>query len=216
LHLLDNFVFKLTAKYKLNTKSQNLVWSAVSPDDVLNFLSAYTAGRAKIVRPDLIARFIEQRVSHNRLTNWTVVLISSTDKDAQEATIGGHKVGLTVRSVLTPVPLTEDAERYSIRRLISGVHEMIDLSPESVAELNAHAKQEKDTGTRASAVPSGPEIRLSRSSENGLLLLYALKPQFSDRSPAVGFAISFPDDKDAPSHDYKVNNVYWEQEIGEE
>jgi hypothetical protein len=59
-------------------------------------------------------------------------------------------------------------------------------------------------------------IREKRSAKNGFLLLYPLDPaEINSNIPVVGFAISFPTSNTARRIEYKVNNIYWEQEFGD-
>jgi len=65
--------------------------------------------------------------------------------------------------------------------------------------------------------PAGPVIREMRSPQNGLLLLYPIKsPNEGDGKPIVGFAVSFPKSGTQTAIEYKVNNIYWDQEFGVE
>ena len=48
--------------------------------------------------------------------------------------------------------------------------------------------------------------------------MYPLDPQpaaIEFDGPVIGFGVSFPKTKDSAPVTYTVNNVYWEQELGE-
>ena len=61
--------------------------------------------------------------------------------------------------------------------------------------------------------PGGPEIRVARDKAEAILILYPLEhqdntgPMGSDK-PYIGFAISFPGNKNAAPVRYRVNSVY--------
>lgn len=205
----SNFVSQLSKKYAMKRKTDSYVWSGVNGEEIVDFLNSYSTADVKKVRVDLICKYVNDRLQNDKLKNWTVVLVSSSKEDVQDnpVEIGGHSVGLIVRK-----PLTLSKERYTLRRLVNPTDEYIDLDEETVKELKAIPRADGKPGVRA--VPRGPDIRQSRSSENGLLLIYPVKSP-SEGEPVVGFAVSFPGDKTAPAFDYKVNNPYWEQEFGE-
>ena len=62
--------------------------------------------------------------------------------------------------------------------------------------------------------PSGKFIRKYRGSKNVLLLLYVLDPKGfggNPNSPAIGFAISFPEIENDTKIPYKVNTQFIEE-----
>jgi hypothetical protein len=88
-----------------------------------------------------------------------------------------------------------------------------------VGGLPGHA-----AGKDEPADPSGPALRLQRSREEGLLLLYPLDPHWAKlgqelgNTPVVGIGISFPGDRLNPSEgvEYEANLVYVGRELGDE
>ncbi|SNQ60393.1 Z1 domain-containing protein [Candidatus Methanoperedens nitratireducens] len=159
--------------------------------------------------PEILRQYIEAQMENNELNRWTVALISNTKPKAKTDRIGGHNVGLVLRT-----NADEKCEKYSMTKghLISPTDEMIDLSEEQI--IRAKEKMKEKTG-KSPEIPSGGYIRGVRSPENGLLLIYPLDPEPAGTSkPVMGFAFSFPESSSARKIKYRVNNVYWEQEFG--
>jgi hypothetical protein len=124
------------------------------------------------------------------------------------------KVGLTKRSAVE-----EDPAVYSIRRLVSPVDEELDLDEAQISEARrrtiAYWREHGDK-SRYKTEPTragGRFLRAVRPKTNGLLLIYLLDHTHPP-NPAVGFATSFPDSGTAQPITYKVNSVYWDQEVG--
>jgi hypothetical protein len=110
-------------------------------------------------------------------------------------------------------------DRYVIRRLLAPRDEGIDLGLEAYeTALNETIREwqadSRGRGRNPPAVPSGPSLRRQRVAERGLLLLYPLEPTHVQGDlPVIGFGISFPASEKARAVHYRVNNVYWQQEI---
>lgn len=209
LGAVSSLISALNGKYLQSKRNVSYVWSGVGGEEIVDFLSAYVAADAKKVRPDLLCRYISDRIQHGLLKNWTVALISSSEQDSPHRQIAGLDVGLIRRK-----PLTQYSDRFTIRRLVSPSDEWIDLSAEQIARLKQSANSDFDDGGREKA-PRGPDIRRERGASNGLLLLYPLIPPVDNCDLIPGFAVSFPADDSAPAFDYVVNNPFWEQEFGE-
>ncbi|MCK4828622.1 hypothetical protein KA005_73510, partial [bacterium] len=116
-------------------------------------------------------------------------------------------------------------DRYVIRRLVSGRDETIDIDENQYATaLNITQKSwtvDRGRSTRKLPPdePEGVDIRRIRPKSNGLVLIYPLEPEGKSEKgkkglPIVGFAISFPGNRDDKKVRYVVNNVYYEQEYG--
>ena len=122
----------------------------------------------------------------------------------------------------------DSPDLYRVRRLVSPSDEWIDLSDEEVALALAETQRvwRENPGKYKSKdlpdTPSGMAVRKTRSCKRGLLLLYVLQPDERTsplpQVPIVGFAISFPKSNrgEEAGIAYVVNNVYWQQEFGEE
>ena len=200
---------------KPDREKGNYIWKQIDGNEVVDLMQdIINHPESRKARADLISRYIESRLEADELTDWTIALISSGTAQASYE-IGGHQIGLIERS-----PLKESADGYSIRRVVSPDDETIDLNREQWKLALERTVQVWNTtqGRRKSSEvpqkPSGPAIREVRSPEHGLLLIYPLNPQHTDSSkPVMGFAVSFPG-SDADPIEYKVNNIYWEQEFG--
>jgi len=213
------------------------MWEAVAGNSVISFLRDYsTHPDAVKVNARILADFIEKKMREDELVSWTVALLSGEDS---AATVAGKTVRLIYRAVNTRCYSLEQQkhdQRYLIRRLLAPRDEAIDLGKEEYAAALAMSIEEYELG-RATArrssppdEPSGIHIRhvrgLGRASsgvaghpQRGLLLLYPLSPvpaEITFDGPVMGFGISFPASSTSTTVAYKVNNIYWNQEYGEE
>jgi hypothetical protein len=187
------------------------LWSLVKPDDVLEFLRQYTSPsqHARKVNTALLAEYIEKQMKNGDLSNWSVMLAGKNPSEAEPLTIKEIKTGLLTRAnhpVFSEAPSTEP-NAYRIRRLVSPSDEAWDLTePQYQYALNLIRDSDKK-------VPGGPEIRVSRDKSQAMLILYPLEhqtytaPLGSDK-PYIGFAISFPGNKNDKPVKYRVNSVY--------
>jgi len=205
-----SFVSSLAAKHAESRKNDTFIWSGVSGDEILDFLNSFATADVKKVRVNLICKYIAERVQNGRLTNWTVALISG-DKENPKHEIAKHEIFLVKRRTLT-----QDQDRFTIRRLLSPTDEYIDLSKEQIEKLQQEAVRYAEEKGNKTPVIKGPWVRTERGAKNGLLLLYPLIPPVPDAKPVIGFGISFPTDPSAPVFDYLVNNPFWDQEFGDE
>ena len=95
--------------------------------------------------------------------------------------------------------------------------EMLDFSLPDQEEIIRITRERSKKPDSKSKTPNGNVIRGMRNPRNGLLLIYPLDPGvINGRTPVIGFGISFPSSRSAKSVEYKVNNVYWEQEFLDE
>lgn len=206
-----------------------LIWRGIRPGLVLDFLNAfrgapdtrgYTPSHAS--EPANQAKFIARKNQRGELTEWTIVLCSSTSGTPSK--VLGHEIGLIQR---TPADGSKPEENiYFIRKnhIIDPRHESLDLLPTEKVRADAEeeklrveeATQENRTPTTA-AYPRGSITRSVRPRQRGLLLLYALDPEIekpvkknkiptgeimrlfpvgdsrcNPEKPVMGFALSFP------------------------
>jgi hypothetical protein len=216
------------------------LWEAVPGDTVVSFLHEYsTHPDAVKVNARLLADFIEKKIREGELVSWTVALLSGEDRGDRAATLGGRTVRLIHRAVNTRCYSLEQQkqdQRYLIRRLLAPRDEAIDLGKDEYAAALAMSVEEYELGRAAARrssppdEPSGIHIRhirgLGRASsgvpghpERAVLLLYPLSPapaEIAFDGPVIGFGISFPASLTSTTVTYKVNNIYWNQEYGEE
>jgi hypothetical protein len=212
-------------KLKSDTKGESYEWSGVSAQAVLSFLREYkTHPHAPKVNSALLAHYIARKSAKGFLTNWSVVLVSSSDKKATPSTMLGYPVGLIERRNETP---EESSLKYTVQRLLSPTDEEYGLSESAVAEALRETratwatrppeKRSKDEPKE----PSGPALRKQRSLNDGLLLLYPLdaaKAGLPYSIPVIGLGISFPGDRLNPTDgvEYEANLVYVGKELGDE
>ena len=198
-------------------KASNRVWREVPGESVADLLEEITVHQAsRKARGDYLARYIRSQNNLGGLASWTVALISNPSGESVE--LGGWRVyPLTRASHLAD---SWDATSvYRIRRLVSPMDEMIDLTDDQekrALEQTLRQHQEQPETSRHRGLPrrpNGPNIRRARDPRNGLLLLYPLLETDDEGLPFVGFAISFPAaERDTPV-EYIVNSVYWQEEL---
>lgn len=228
--LLESFAARLDAAFprEPNKGSGSLVWSGVPADEIVDgFLDDYLAGKAPRVRPKFIADYIRKCEQFGELGNWTVRLVSSSDKDAVPWKVGPHGINLIKRADLGK---GADPERYRIRRLISPADEGRDLAGSEQWERALKAARSaalKGVGRngepkKTPAFPDGQELRRARQADQAHLLIYPLvnpvRDQVPDALPVVGFAISFPYSGYAADTavEYVVNEVWRKQALGDQ
>jgi hypothetical protein len=212
------------------------LWIDVPAAEVVEFLSSFrTHPDAYRVNSGLIAQFVENMASVGELTHWTVALIGSNQGepamvDGKSLSVDGQPITMLERSAES-----QDAKRYSIRRLLSPRDESIDLDEvQWNAALTATREVWRTDPARLRTgnepdIPNGPAIRKIRGfgaknvaprPDKGLLMVYVLDPAradadlLSDSPPVVAFGISFPGSNAGLKVEYKVNNRLWEQEYG--
>lgn len=212
-----------------STEWKGHLWRKVEAREVIEFLQGYrTHPEAHKVVSAVLAEFIEAMSRGGELVDWTIALIGGGE---------GRPISLGTGVEVDMARRTQRAaghDRYSIGRLLAPRDESIDLDAEArVAALQLTReiwKAGPASGTgREPDVPSGPAIRRIRGTgaagvvprpDQGLLILYVIDPQKAEAglSPTidgiVGFGISFPGSQSGLKVEYKVTNVYWEQEFG--
>jgi hypothetical protein len=213
------------------------LWENVAGGDISGFLRDFQTHEAAVkVNAPLLAEYIDKQISLGELTSWTVALLPG---DGSPCRIGDYKLRTVERSPNTrsyDVETQKRMGRYMIRRLLAPRDEAIDLDEPSYAAaldltvLAYNNSQGTSRATRPPTDPSGPSIRRIRGlgdpargitphPERGLLLLYPLSPPTAEidfEGAVIGFGLSFPESRQAQSVTYRVNNVYWAQEFGEE
>jgi Z1 domain len=196
-------------------EKNNFVWKQVAGSKIIEFLTNYQSHpNARLANTRSLIDYIQTQLRQNELTSWTVALISK-NKAENTHIISGLEVGLTQRKNDAASSLPE--YRLPKSRLLNPPDEMLDL-PQSIQEeiINITEQRKREAGKPEgkSKTPDGKVIREKRNSRNGLLLLYPLDPKaINAEIPIIGFGISFPSSNSAKSVEYKVNNIYWEQEF---
>jgi hypothetical protein len=210
------------AKRKDSWKS-SILWQDVPGKDVSAFFKAYRSHPEAIKsRSTLIAQYIDAQLAKGRLVDWTVLLVSNDDESKEDpAVVAGHKVGMLGRKHSGD---KRPDGPYVIGRLVNPKDEAVDFGAEDYAEALKETQEAwtldrgRSKRTEPPDKPSGPALRARRPVDRALLLLYPLdpKPTGVPGQPVIGFAASFPADGMAATVTYRVNNVYSQQEFGED
>jgi hypothetical protein len=194
-----------------------LRWNNVEVESVVDFLDGFQVHRMCCsAYPQQLKDFIIEMNKHDELKSWTVAVVSSSTGDVKN--IAGYEIGLPVRSDIND----EESEMIMVsgNHIISQEHETIDLSNEAynralentILDWKANPKDKEQPKS-----PSPIHIRKQRDPRNGLLLIYPFKFRHRDDLQIeydeiiTGYAISFPDSKNAEKVVYKANNVYWRE-----
>lgn len=216
LNAIDQFVRSLGSPSRFSGSSgQHRLWDDVPTPIILGMFSDYVIDEAsRKANPKLLKEYIEKRSARGELTHWTVALINNSTA-AKTLSLGGHRIGLTWRA--DPHP---SDPKYTLTKghIIDPKHEFIDLTLEQVDEALQMMQADPDRKSRsekAPKVPSGPYIRAVRPSQRGLLLIYPLDPEPPQvEIPVMGLAFSISHSPKDVKVEYRVNNIYWEQEFG--
>lgn len=199
------------------------IWRHVDPLSITEFLSNYTADKSAVkAQPSRLLTYVNSRLLDDELVSWTVVLADK--RDGVKIHLAGHEIGLTERANHMPDPAST---RYTIKRLVSPNHELVDLKPGSerwdeALERTLTSWRDNPRRRQTSSPPDRPSglwERQLRDPSDGILLLYALdsakwRSEGSDPTPFVGFAASFPWSAKAVPQEYMVNEVLLRDQLG--
>lgn len=208
-----------------------MIARGVPSSTVINFLQSYSASRdAGRGLPGPIIEFINKcnELPVAELDSWTI-LLASKDSNYGDGKVSvwplvDTNVGLYRRAEFPTAQEQGSKGRRvkTIKRLVSSGDELIPIRKDSSewAQALAWAVDRYDdgagkAGTKRPTRPTALAERFTRSTSEGYLMLYPIDPVSldspEDSTPFVGFAASFPSSEIAPSVDYKVNSVYWDQ-----
>ncbi len=219
--LVEQLLEQLDAKQEPVEELSNLLWSGVDASEIVWLLESFiTHEKARRAQGRLLTEYVRVSVAKAELLNWTLALISNPSaRHGHSDSVAGHEIVLTHRADSSP----ELKERYTIRRLVSPRDEALDLTNPQYEEALRRTQEAwridpgRSTRTEPPEIPSGRMIRKTRSSRNGLVLLYPLDPRSAgvdDSPPIMGLAVSFPESEHEQKIEYIVTNTYWEQEMG--
>ncbi len=231
LRLVDGFIHDLDRsglrRPDPGTRGAHMFEDVPGPVVARFFEGFRTSSRARRANAQILARYISAAVTHGELTGWTVALLNNRSGRRRER-IGGMEVGLFERSPKKDrleEPLVTDA--YSIGQILSPPDEWLDLDEAELEAARDDTRQRFEAGEIRTRNGQPPEIdgtgaRQARPPARGLLLLYPLDPdvprekklEFALEEPLMGFYASFP--RGTTSVKYQVNNVYWQQDLGQE
>jgi Z1 domain len=200
------------------------VWREVPASDVTEFFDYYRADRAAVrAQPAALNQYIRSQLTDGELVRWTIVLADSSSSTANSWKVADLTTRMTKR---THHQVQQGSGRYTVRRLVSPGHELIELPQgtptwdgalSNTIDAWSHNPRRKE-GDKEPVRPSGLWERRCRSVQTGVLLLYVLDPAEyvgnDDETPFVGFAASFPFSNDARPIDYQVNIVSLQSEFG--
>jgi len=201
--------------------SQGVIWTGITPEKVLNFLSTYRMDReVRNISLPLVCDYIERQNENEELTKWTVAVrgLESTDSKLGEIDLGiGKNISLNGRSRLT-------SDLDSIGSISSPKDEGIGLTKQQLDAVDEMLElHENNIGFRSAA-------RSVRSPAEGLLLIYPIsrfsghdkkisqsrKPLYDDPNDPraqdiIGIALSFPKSYKAQVvlGEYIVGTVGW-------
>lgn len=213
-----DFATELGTGNNFSNLEKYYLWRNVPADNVISFMDSVKTHRSSYkANSYLISKYIREAATNSELTSWTVVLMNSGNGDLLN--IGGYVVKSVIRSRHNKDDTSSD--KYTIRRLISTRDEWLDLDESVRKDVMAETMEAWKRGEIKSkeipVIPSGRIIREKRDKSEGLLLIYPLDLREEKKGKklvdTVGFAVSFPYSKTAPSVEYVVNKIYWESEV---
>lgn len=209
-----------------SSQSNHHLWTNVSASAIIELMDSYIVHEeSRKAIPGPLKEYIQKRVTLGELTKWTVALINNS-MEKPGITLGGLDIGLTNRTDSTP----DNQTKYSLKKghLIDPRHEFLDLTSEQIKKALEDMCSDPERKSRRDEIPkypSGPYIRKIRSPQQGLLLIYPLRypPKTADPDaeeqvetvvPVMGLAFSISHSPRDVMVQYRVNNIYWEQEFG--
>ncbi|WP_293744647.1 Z1 domain-containing protein [uncultured Pedobacter sp.] len=220
LNAAETLISNLGEPAGITRQGQSLIWEHVHTGLIETFISDYQTKQRNIEK-QIVRGYIARQQGRGNLKDWTVVLISSTAATAH-CRLGGHDVGLTLRTEenegnggVGP----EGTSEYIIRKshIISPPHEFLDM--DQTDERYVMAKDETIKKSKAKIPPANPlgkYVRKFRGSEKALLIIYPLDPAGfgGTGKPAIGYAMSLPEIDGDIGIPYKVNERFIEEMFG--
>lgn len=184
------------------------LWENVSGKNVLNLMKGVrTARESWKANSQAIAKYIEDRLAHGFLDNWTVALLAS-GRSGVPGEVSDYKVQLIDREDRSA---KGEDDKFSIGRLVSPADELLDLTDaqrQAALELTLAAwKKKKGPKAVEPTSASGPSVREQRDMTKGLLLIYPIDARGKCEEPLMGFAVSFPFDPNGSLIEYAQNSV---------
>jgi hypothetical protein len=184
-------------------------WKNVPSSLILNFLHGYrmNEGTTRLVKPSVLARYIEQQNRNEELIDWEVVIVSKSGTE-HSVEIDSNNIGCGIRKASK---VSNDS--ITIKRLVNPTDEHLDMSKEEMKMANHFFESNENIKTREIAV------RHIRPENRGLLLIYMIEGEDkagnkygTKGEEVVGFAISFPTSENAIPIEYVVNTVWMDED----
>jgi hypothetical protein len=216
-NMIEKWLEKLKTPEKANGSWR---WKHVDGTKIVELLEGYrTHPLARKAEPSTLCMYIKKLLTHDELTDWTVVLISSSK--GFKTKIANLNVGLIERG--DDSKSAPDKWMLFKGRLLSPPDEYkYDLDEEEISialksTIEAWNKNPKKRRKEEPDTPSGPYIRAIRPKNKGLLLLYPLNHSIKDtNNPVMGYSISFPKSLKSINIDYLVDTTYWRNMYNED
>lgn len=184
-------------------------WKNVPTNVILNFLRKYRLNdnTTRLVKPHVLARYIEQQNKNEELIEWDVVIVSKSGTE-HYVEIGGNNIACGIRKASK---VSNDS--ITIKRLLNPPDEHLDMSEDEMERANQFFESNEKIKTLQIAV------RHIRPENRGLLLIYVIEGEDkagnkygTKDEEVVGFGISFPTSENAIPIEYVVNTVYMDED----
>jgi hypothetical protein len=203
-------------------------WRSVPAAVVLAFLKKYDSHKGAVrALPTAMAEYIRACLNlvDSELTEWDILIATKNESIEVLKFPDGVEINLIKRRPQSDQ--ATDNSTFVVRRLVSTGDEILPLEGDSVARAQAVklAKENWKMSLRAKkkveppSTPSAVAERQLRSPKRGFLMIYPLQRATAgldpEDTPYVGFGIAFPWSENAPSVDYKVNEIYWDLEMNQ-
>ncbi|MCG8448403.1 MAG: Z1 domain-containing protein [Pirellulales bacterium] len=206
---------------KFDTKDRGgFLWSNVSPEDVLEFLSNYALdNQVRSISLPLVRAYLERQLENDELLQWTVAVRGRQSKDAR---LGAADWGIAGEELFQMTRSRRSADPNSLGVLTEPGDETLGMTEDAKARVTAIQESQ--------SIGVNPAARQVRPSREGLLLLYPISRQSgynlqagSHRIPLfrdpdseqardiVGLALSFPHSETAQQvhGEYVVGTAGW-------
>jgi hypothetical protein len=200
-------------------------WREIPGSEIARLLEEFRVSpSAHRVNGTLLARYIHECLAAEELRHWAVALPSRMDKeDGRE--FAGLPLGLITRGARKE---RSDEGAFSVQAVLNPIDELLDLSEQQRKNALAHTLSRFNAGTLVTkdnvrpTSADGISARAVRDADRGLLILYAIEAVadaatesgLAPDTPLFGFAVSFPRSRGDLSISYRVNNVFWQLELG--
>jgi hypothetical protein len=220
---LESFLSRLDNATAASVDSGSLVWTGVSPEEIMGFLDGYQSDKlAHRVRAAYISGYIGKCSAAGELGSWTVRLVGKTGA-SRPLTIAGHEMGLITRSPVQGTDPLNDG-RYRIRRVVNPPDEATDLNRtqwnEALRNQRVDAKgklDKKGNPVKEPKIPLDLFVRKVRTPDQGLLLIYPIQQTHKGADPMavplVGYAFSFPFSDRHKKIEYVVNATWLKEQF---
>lgn len=195
-----NSLKKLVANLKsIKVEQQRscYLWRNINPNRIIDFLNDFSGADNPISDSSFLVKFIEDKIRLGELAEWRIAIMSK-EKATNIETIEDFTIGQFIR---TQDDKSSNESIYYLRKshIISPKHEFVDLSKKEYDEaMRQTSKLRVEKGkTGNPQYPNGNIVRNKiRHPNNPLLIIYLLDPSevefVIEKTPIVGFAISFP------------------------